>query len=345
MIWEFVQKQHDEHIKIRLECIDFFKSKAEANELIDELVKMFCDLYKKCATTYAARERYARFLCAWLNALTVYINSENCINRNTTWGRCMQAFELHVGLAPFSANDASAVFHSIAHAIADTLRTSILTLAKTTCILRHGDDETTPTNLHEETEYSLLRIGGGCLAKLIHFLRAHSQGKWKKKKFYAEVLNLAKACTMTSAQKKQALLPTGLATRDKGYMWIPKRFFLTWLRRLNNAVCLVANKESFTQHGSELVKVTVAQVKASDHLRTCFVEAVNYSLRMEKAICSQEAIDTFFVMWQQKFVHARLNEFISSYMQIQAEKEGFSTTPGGFNLRDNLYGYVNVKSK
>ena len=120
-------------------------------------------------------------------------------------------------------------------------------------------EATVSTEITEETDRSLYRIGGGTLAGIYN--TASQQKRWKGKLWksnkkhlshpYCKIVNVIK---MTHEEKSQ--LPPALSFRDRGGMIFPKQVFLPFIRRVVNRTCTYTNVSAMKKYSSRLLHVS-----------------------------------------------------------------------------------------
>ena len=131
-------------------------------------------------------------------------------------------------------------------------------------------------------------------------------------------------------------LPAAYLRRDRGYLWVLQRVFLTWLRKLDFHIRSAVNESSYQIHGNNLVKVTHQIVKCVGKLKGLFVDAVCYALARKNRDADIETIDYLYNELTRKIINARVNEFLVARYARQSTK----TDKGGFTIRDTLYGII-----
>ena len=110
-------------------------------------------------------------------------------------------------------------------------------------------------NHSENLLASLFVVAGGCLGKIQKVMKNFQRKNYRTKdkvlksklEMYKVIRKLLLNIVMTSKEKRNPCLPQTVKQRDRGFMFMPKWVFLTYLRMLDRCISQTA-----TQNGVEL---------------------------------------------------------------------------------------------
>ncbi|XP_014673536.1 PREDICTED: uncharacterized protein LOC106813822 [Priapulus caudatus] len=322
--------------------------------LVGNLFTLFMELY---GSSFSNRpiDSYVAFQLVWLNTVSYAFSDIDVIKlgpgagstststsdtdamhkslMREQWQRAVASFPVADSTSDDSTNDVRQVGHAIASAVFRKASEWLIKIKSST-----EESLATVESLHEESEYALLAIAGGCvnLVKRVVTRRQLSKSARQRREGNA-LLILITTCVRTTEQKRRVPMPTPLRIRDRGGLLVPQRVFLLWLRNLDRAIRTIASESGIALYGKNIIKITSQQVNAMDHLRDIFGEAARYACTMAKCNATNSTISTLHRMWQTKIVNARVNECMISHQLGVAEQQGNPMMKGGLTLRDELY--------
>ncbi|XP_014666137.1 PREDICTED: uncharacterized protein LOC106808085 [Priapulus caudatus] len=233
--------------------------------LVGQLFLVFTSLYERCCSKKSS-ESYASFQMEWLNVVTFAFSdlehvkcgaaSAHCDSDATSWRHSLRT-QWKTVTALVVRPDTTKEFNALGHAIAAAvMRKASDQLIK----MKTATEETLATveHLHEETEYSLFAIAGGCVQLVKRVLaRRHRSRSARQKREGTAILQLLYTCVRTKEEKQRLPMPTPLRLRDRGGFLIPHRVFLLWLRNLDRAVRTIASEDGIALYGKNIIKVCV----------------------------------------------------------------------------------------
>ena len=127
-------------------------------------------------------------------------------------------------------------------------------------------------------------------------------------------------------------------------MYFPCTELLPFLKAVDIKTKEHANNESFKELGADLLTTVSNSVENSSDLQALFTGAVLTKVPKVTALPVHQ-LNSVFKELCHKLCHTRVQEFLDSFKQSTASKQG-SATLSGLNLRDTLLNHhVNVKSK
>ncbi|XP_014679845.1 PREDICTED: uncharacterized protein LOC106819771 [Priapulus caudatus] len=309
------------------------------SSILAQVIVVYATLLKLCFQRCAPGDRYSAFHLMWQAIFNRVLGYENItlgpaidetigLELKNVWWMNIGEYFNHP-MTESHHDDMMAVVHSVASASLQHL--SIVVKAVATSM---EAEDMEVREQHEETEYGLFAVAGGCIQRI-------KQQLWKRplrqRRATRPLLDILFACVKTKEQKQGASIPHGLALRDRGGLLIPQRVMLPWLRKVDRTVRTNASERGLTAHGRNLIKATVQQVFISKEIEDLFLAGAIYACQMKGVKPKTSLLKELHGMWLRKIVHARVNEFIVGHQLREADKQGLLLTSGGFTLRDELY--------
>ena len=145
-------------------------------------------------------------------------------------------------------------------------------------------------------------------------------------------------------KKEKAHIPGYLQYQDEGYMYFPCTELLPFLKAVDIKTKEHANSERFMELGADLLTTVSNLVENSSDLQALFTAAV-LTKAPEVTALPVNQLNNVFKELCRKLCHTRVQEFLDSFKQSTASKQG-SATLSELNLRDTLLSHhVNIKSK
>ena len=156
----------------------------------------------------------------------------------------------------------SCVVHAVGSGVYDFIQMQALKFnQKNENVITHvigGGD-----NHSENLLASLLVVAGGCLGKIQKVMKNFQRKNYRTKdkvlksklEMYRVIRKLLWNIVMTSKEKRNPCLPQTVKQRDRGFMFIPKWVFLTYLRMLDRCVSQTATQNGVELYGKNLMKV------------------------------------------------------------------------------------------
>jgi len=138
--------------------------------------------------------------------------------------------------------------------------------------------------------------------------------------------------------------PAYLKYRDEGFMYFPIPELLPMLKAVDIKTKELANNDSFTDLGSDLLKKVVDSLENSDEILIMFTGIL--IAKVPEIITMPFAkLNRIFAELVRKLSYTRVQEFLDVYNQSLLSKKGAATSRE-VNLRDTLLGHhVNLKNQ
>ena len=125
-------------------------------------------------------------------------------------------------------------------------------------------------------------------------------------------------------------------------MYFPRKELLPFLQEIDVAIKHFANEESFQKYGKKLVEVAVSSTTSKDGLAESFQNVLVHCFSNPEEL-PKSAVSRVFETLVSKICNTRIQEFLDTFKQATARKQGIASVSGQ-NLRDKLLTHhVNLK--
>lgn len=302
-------------------CSDVFA------DVVAHLQNAFVEVYRACDK---GRDKFLRFQLEWYTrcSSTLLVESDTCCIHES-W----KSYRDQSGVAVSVWNP---VIVSVCACVYDFM---MKVLSEKLHMEHPQSSACTSTSIPDEPEEVYYRFCGAALASMLHtrYEKVKSApGKYNS--IYTEI-NILKAIEC----QDKSIIPANLQYRDRGHMYFPDPLFLPFLKAVDNCILEVTNQQSLEKHGKNLVEVAMTRLKQKTELRERFEQILTQKLKISH-IDTQAELNSVYSELVRKLGHTRIQEFIDSYKQSTASKQG-SATLKGQNLRDTLLSqHVNLQT-
>jgi len=233
---------------------DTIKGSKALHDFISLGKAKFVQLYHSCGK---GADKYSRFYYAWMQYMASYTNDKPSAEKELVWVNLIASYSLDV-----SEDTRRVMICDILQSLQNCLTAKIAKELECT-----STNDTDGTANHDSDEYgssdysstsddtALYRIGGWALLSAKRFRMNYIKQKKGNVDELMEEIQLLNELHLSKEAKKDAELPIGLATLDRGGLTIPKKELLPYLRETEARILEFLNDFNYKRYGNRLFEV------------------------------------------------------------------------------------------